>query len=235
MNWKPLSLITSFALTVTFAACTQSDSQNQIVDNVSSPEESSASPADTVSSTDSETQAEMATSETGTTSQSSTNKTGTTAKSKTSETISNNPCGKQDTVASQETANYRVFICGSKDGPKTYVGIAKKGGKSIKLPVKVDQNGNYVATNKGKNEDTIYQLTPDGELSVRVADDRVEAEVLTERKINKSDSERSTQTTSDNYSESNQAIPEPSPESNQTGSDTQPDNQIPPDSQLQNN
>jgi hypothetical protein len=55
-----------------------------------------------------------------------------------------------------------VYICGSKKGSKTYVGMSKKDGKSIRLPVKVDKDGNYIATN-GK---TTYTLHKTGSLTV---------------------------------------------------------------------
>jgi hypothetical protein len=62
MSWKPLYLITSLALTATLASCNQSESQNQIADNATPSEESSASPSNIESSPESETQAETGTS-----------------------------------------------------------------------------------------------------------------------------------------------------------------------------
>jgi hypothetical protein len=67
MNWKPLYIITSLALTATLASCNQSGGKNQIADNATSSEESSASHSDIGSSPESETQAETGTSKSCTT------------------------------------------------------------------------------------------------------------------------------------------------------------------------
>jgi hypothetical protein len=61
-----------------------------------------------------------------------------------------------------------VYICGSKKGSKTYVGMSKKDGKSIRLPVKVDEDGNFVA----KNGTTTYTLHKTGTLTVVAGQDK---------------------------------------------------------------
>ncbi|GAB4199551.1 MAG: hypothetical protein Fur006_50310 [Coleofasciculaceae cyanobacterium] len=236
MNWKPIYLITSLALTVTLTACNQSETKNQIADNATPSEENNASPVDTVSSPNGATQAETGTSKTETTTKSSTNKTGNTTKSSTSNKKGTaHPCGNQITFASEETPNYRVYICATQSGVTNYVGISKKDGKAIKLPVKVDKDGNFVA----KNRSTTYTLHQTGSLTVVETDKKtgIDVAVVNENGRIKPDSGSpnqtsfgdetgGSQTSTDTQAESEtpQAPAETNSESNETAPDAQPDN-----------
>jgi hypothetical protein len=235
MNWKPLYLITSLALTAALASCNQSDSQNQIADNATPSEESSASPSDIGSSPESETQAETGTSKTGTTTTSSSNKTGKTTKSSTSNKKgAASPCGNQITFATEETPNYRVYICATQSGVTNYVGVSKKDGKTIKLPVKVDKDGNFVA----KNGNTTYTLHNTGSLTVVEKDKKTGdgVAIVNENGRIKPDSGSPDQTVPEAQPENNPTAPDAAPENNQTAPEAQPENnQTAPEAQSDNN
>jgi hypothetical protein len=235
MNWKPLYLITSLALTATLASCNQSDSQNQIADNATPSEESSASHSDIGSSPESETQAETGTSKTGTTTTSSSNKTGKTTKSSTSNKKgAASPCGNQITFVTEETPNYRVYICATQSGVTNYVGVSKKDGKTIKLPVKVDKDGNFVA----KNGNTTYTLHNTGSLTVVEKDKKTGdgVAIVNENGRIKPDSGSPDQTVPEAQPENNPTAPDAAPENNQTAPEAQPENnQTAPEAQSDNN
>ncbi|MBW4594777.1 MAG: hypothetical protein KME46_18165 [Brasilonema angustatum HA4187-MV1] len=69
-----------------------------------------------------------------------------------------NFCRKQDSVfVAAETKNYWVSICGS-DSPLTYVGVNKKTGQTVRLPLSVngrDSRGKYF---EAVNNDYTYIL-----------------------------------------------------------------------------
>ncbi len=223
MNWKPLYLLTSLALTATLAACNQSESKNQIADNATPSEESSASPSDIESGSDSETQAGTSTNNTGTTTKSSTSKTASKTKSSTSNKKgAANPCGNQITFATEETPNYRVYICATQSGVTNYVGVSKKDGKTIKLPVKVDDDGNFVA----KNGNTTYTLHNTGSLTVVEKDKKTGdgVAIVNENGRIKPDSGSPDQTVPEAQPENNPTAREAAPENNQTAPEAQPEN-----------
>jgi hypothetical protein len=242
MKWKRLYLIASLALTVSLAACNHSASQNQVAENTSpsdvsnaSPSADSASPGDTTQTeavTDNQTGAATTSSsgnKTKTTANSGTsNKTKTTANSGTSNKKNpTNPCGNKGIYTSEETPGYRVFICGSKNGSKTYVGVSKKDGKSITLPVKETKDGTFEA----KNADTTYTLHKNtGSLTVVVKDKKTGdgVAVVNENGRIKPDSGSPTQTTEDTQSKTTQPPTDTRSETTQPPTDTRSETTQPP-------
>lgn len=61
----------------------------------------------------------------------------------------------ESTFITAETSGFWVGICGG-DNPYTYVGVSKKDGKSIRLPLQRYSRDEFVAVNKN----TRYVLTP---------------------------------------------------------------------------
>jgi hypothetical protein len=60
-----------------------------------------------------------------------------------------NNCGQETALLSVETKDFWVNICGDETDPRLYVGINKKTGQAIRLPLKGQNHGIYVAENKG--------------------------------------------------------------------------------------
>jgi hypothetical protein len=60
-----------------------------------------------------------------------------------------NNCGQETALLSVETKDFWVNICGEETDPRLYVGVNKKTGQAIRLPLKGQNHGIYVAENKG--------------------------------------------------------------------------------------
>lgn len=226
-------LIISLVLTANLSACNTSASQNQVTTDVS-PSAENVSPGDTTETenvTDNPTENATTSSsdyKTKTTAKSGTsNKTKTTANSSTSNKKgSANPCGKQITFATEETPNYRVYICATQSSVTNYVGISKKDGKSIKLPVKVDEKGNFTAT----NGNTTYTLHKTGSLTVVERDKKtgIGVAVVNENGKIKPDSGSPAQTNEDTQSETTQTSQDIQPETTRPPVDTSSETTQPP-------
>ncbi|MBW4627451.1 MAG: hypothetical protein KME49_18595 [Brasilonema octagenarum HA4186-MV1] len=69
-----------------------------------------------------------------------------------------NFCRKQDSVfVAAETKNYWVSICGS-DSPLTYVGVNKKTGQTVRLPLSVNGRDSQRKYFEAVNNDYTYIL-----------------------------------------------------------------------------
>lgn len=78
-------------------------------------------------------------------------------------------CGKNGLNPVQflrtETRNFNVYICGNHDNPNQYVGIGKRDGKRLVLPlIEESPSGIYMAVNRGGY---LYQVTRESLLVFR--------------------------------------------------------------------
>jgi hypothetical protein len=82
-----------------------------------------------------------------------------------------NYCQKQESMfLSVETKSFWVNICGG-DLPNTYVGVSKKNGKSIRLPLKdFDQQGRYFEAVNGAHTYILAESTKGKNLTVAKGD-----------------------------------------------------------------